>query len=70
MKPVLGSAVHSENLGKVVFVVVCLGINLGLAWLSFRWIEAPIMTWKKRFDYEKKAPLTGAGPASTVLSPQ
>jgi len=69
MKPMLGSALHSENLGKVVFVAVSLGINLGVAWVSFRLIEAPIMTWKKRFDYDRKVPLTGAGGASTVLVP-
>jgi peptidoglycan/LPS O-acetylase OafA/YrhL len=51
MKPPLGHLLHSELVGKVLFVVISLAINLALAWASFRFIESPIMGLKDRFRY-------------------
>jgi peptidoglycan/LPS O-acetylase OafA/YrhL len=51
LKPPLGHLLHSEIAGKVVFVIVGLAINLGVAWASFRFIEGPIMELKRAFRY-------------------
>ena len=42
IKPPLGHALHSEVLGKIVFVIVALAINLAVAWASFQLIEYPL----------------------------
>jgi peptidoglycan/LPS O-acetylase OafA/YrhL len=51
MKPPLAHLLHSEALAKVVFVILSLGINLTVAWVSFQVIESPIMRLKNRFKY-------------------
>jgi len=51
MKPPLGHLLHSEIVAKVLFVVISLGINLAVAWVSFRFIESPIMNLKDKFKY-------------------
>ena len=51
IKPPLSHLLHSEIVAKVLFVVFSLATNLGVAWVSFQFIEAPIMRLKDRFRY-------------------
>ena len=50
-KPPLVHLLHSEVFGKMLFVMLSLAINFGVAWSSFRFIESPIMNLKNRFKY-------------------
>ena len=53
LKPRIMARVGSFAAGSVLYVAVCLAIDLSVAVLSYHFIEAPIMRWKSRFRYAR-----------------
>jgi peptidoglycan/LPS O-acetylase OafA/YrhL len=49
------SVTHSFAVGSITFILACLIVNLGVAAVSFHFIESPIMGLKKRFEYDRDA---------------
>jgi peptidoglycan/LPS O-acetylase OafA/YrhL len=47
------SVTHSFAVGSITFILACLLINLGVAAVSFHFIESPIIGLKKRFEYDR-----------------
>jgi peptidoglycan/LPS O-acetylase OafA/YrhL len=47
------SITHSFSVGSITFIFVCLIINLGVAAVSFHFIESPIIRLKKWFEYDR-----------------
>lgn len=47
------SITHSFSIGSITFIFVCLIINLGVAAVSFHFIESPIIRLKKWFEYDR-----------------
>ena len=54
-REMLISLTHSFAVGSITFILACLIINLGVAAISFHFIESPIIGLKKRFEYERDA---------------
>ena len=50
LKPMILARVGSFAAGSLLYVGICLAINLGVAALSFHFIEAPFLRLKKRFN--------------------
>jgi peptidoglycan/LPS O-acetylase OafA/YrhL len=50
---------HSLAAGSVAYLAACLGVNLLVAGLSFRFIESPVLRLKSRFEY--MTPAHGCG---------
>jgi peptidoglycan/LPS O-acetylase OafA/YrhL len=50
LKPMILVRVGSFAAGSLIYVAICLAINLGVAALSFHFIEAPFLRLKKRFN--------------------
>jgi peptidoglycan/LPS O-acetylase OafA/YrhL len=61
------SITHSFAIGSITFIFACLVINLGVAALSFHFIESPIMGLKKRFEYDRDAKTDKQAALVTVL---
>jgi peptidoglycan/LPS O-acetylase OafA/YrhL len=51
LKPMILAHIHSVALGSMIYLAACLGINLLVAALSFRFVESPILGFKSRFRY-------------------
>jgi peptidoglycan/LPS O-acetylase OafA/YrhL len=51
LKPIIIGRLNSLSMGSAVYLAACLGINLLVAALSFRFIESPILGLKSRFQY-------------------
>jgi peptidoglycan/LPS O-acetylase OafA/YrhL len=49
------SVTHSFAVGSITFILACLILNVGVAALSFHFIESPIIGLKKRFEYDRDA---------------
>jgi peptidoglycan/LPS O-acetylase OafA/YrhL len=63
------SVTHSFAVGSITFLLVCLIINLGVAAVTFHFIESPIIGLKKRFEYDKDAK-TDKRPQPVTLLPE
>lgn len=63
------SMTHSFAVGSITFILACLIINLGVAAISFHFIESPIIGLKKRFEYDRDAK-TEKQPQSVTVLPE
>ena len=62
------SVTHSFAVGSITFILACLIINLGVAAVSFHFIESPIIGLKKRFEYDRDAKPDKQPQVVTVLA--
>jgi peptidoglycan/LPS O-acetylase OafA/YrhL len=66
-REILVSATHSFAVGSIMFILACLLINLGVAALSFHFIESPIIRLKNHFEYDRDAKPDKESELVTVL---